>query len=127
MVVRLMDFSFALDTPVTAGRHTIRVENAGVEPHDLALMKLAPGRTIDDIQTWLNPERARRDAPSGEPPPSFESLVTGLGGIAVIRPTMEVFFDADLTPGDYALVCMTTAPDGRSHIEHGMIRQISVR
>jgi hypothetical protein len=126
IVVRLMDFSFALDTPVMAGRHTIRVENAGVEPHDLALMKLAPGKTDEDVQTLLNPERARRAAPSGEPPPSFDALVTGLGGIAAIRPKMEAFFEADFTPGKYVLVCMATAPDGRSHIEHGMIREISI-
>jgi hypothetical protein len=24
------------------------------------------------------------------------------------------------------MVCMATAPDGRSHIEHGMIRQVTV-
>lgn len=126
MVVRLMDFSFALDTPLTAGHHTIRVENAGVEPHDLVLMKLAPGRSVEDVQLWLNPERARREAPAGEPPPSLESLGTPAGGLAAIRPGMESFFEADFTPGEYVLMCMATAPDGRSHIEHGMIRQISV-
>ncbi len=51
----------------------------------------------------------------------------GAGGIAAIRPGMDVFFETNLTPGEYLLVCMATAPDGRSHIEHGMIRQISVR
>ena len=74
VVVRLMDYSFALDGPLKAGRHTIRVENAGVEPHDLVLMKLAPGKTAEDIQTWLNPERARRPDQAVEPPPSFESM-----------------------------------------------------
>jgi hypothetical protein len=39
---------------------------------------------------------------------------------------MESFFNADITPGEYVLFCMATAPDGRSHIEHGMIRQITV-
>ncbi|HET9293176.1 MAG TPA: hypothetical protein VFO06_02715 [Gemmatimonadales bacterium] len=126
MVVRLMDYSFALDTPLRAGRHTIRVENAGVEPHDLVLMKLAPGKTADDVETWLNPERARRADQAGEPAPSLESLGTGAGGIAAIAPGMESFFEADLSPGEYVLVCMTTAPDGRSHIEHGMIRQVNV-
>ena len=63
--IRLMDFSFALDTPLTAGRHTVRVENGGIEPHDLVLMKLAPGKTVDDIRTWLNPERARRASRPG--------------------------------------------------------------
>jgi hypothetical protein len=126
IVVRLLDYSFALDTPVRAGHHTIRVENAGVEPHDLALMKLVPGKTIDDVQTWLNPERARRADQAGRAPPPLDSLVTGIGGIAAIAPKMESFFEADFSPGEYVLVCMATAPDGRSHIEHGMIRQISV-
>ena len=127
VVIRLMDFSFAVDTPLKAGRHTIRVENAGAEPHDLVLLKLAPGKSIDDVRTVLNPERARRADQAKNPPPPFESLGTGAGGIAVIAPGMQSFFDADLTAGEYAMVCMTTAPDGRSHIEHGMIRQMTVR
>ena len=127
LVVRLMDFSFALDSLVPAGRHTIRVENAGVEPHDLVMLKLAPGTTVADIVTALNPERARRAGQSGEPPPPLESLGTGAGGIAAIAPGMESFFEADLSPGEYVLVCMATAPDGRSHIEHGMVKQIRIR
>ena len=126
LVIRLLDFSFALDSSVPAGRHTIRVENAGVEPHDLVLMKLAPGKTAEDVATWLNPERARRADQSAKPPPPLESLGTGAGGIAAIAPGMESFFEADFTPGEYVLVCMATASDGRSHIEHGMIRQIRV-
>jgi hypothetical protein len=74
----------------------------------------------------MNPERARRANPS-EPLPSFESLGTGAGGIAAIAPRMESFFEADFAPGEYVLLCMATAPDGRSHIEHGMVRQVSVR
>ena len=58
--VRLLDFSFEVPAPLTAGKHTVRVENAGVEPHDLVLMKLAPGKTIEDVERWLNPEQARR-------------------------------------------------------------------
>ena len=125
-VVRLEDFSFAVDAPLRAGRHTIRVENAGVEPHDLVLMKLAPGKTVEDVRTWMNPERARRAENAGDPGPSLESLGSLAGGIAAIRPTMEVFFEANLTPGEYVLICMATAPDGRSHIEHGMIQHLTV-
>ncbi len=126
LVVRLLDFSFDVGTPIRAGRHTVRVENAGVEPHDLVVMKLAPGRTIQDLQTWMNPERARRPGQAEEPPPPLETVGTGAGGIAAIAPGMASYFEADLTPGEYVLLCMATAPDGRSHIEHGMIRQVSV-
>ena len=44
-----------------------------------------------------------------------------------MRSSMEAFFETTLTPGEYVLICMTTAPDGRSHIEHGMIQQITVQ
>lgn len=127
MVVRLLDYSFALDEPVRPGRHTVRVENAGVEPHDLVLMKLAPGKTMADMRTWMNPERARRADQSEDPAPSLETLGRGAGGIAAIAPGMASFFDASFTAGEYVLICMATAPDGRSHVEHGMIQQISVR
>jgi len=127
LVIRLMDFSFALDSAVLAGRHTIRVENAGAEPHDLVMIKLAPGKSAADLVTAMNPERARRPGQAAEPPPPLESLGTGAGGIAAIAPGMESFFEANLSPGEYVLLCMATAPDGRSHIEHGMVKQFRIQ
>jgi hypothetical protein len=125
-VIRLADFSFASDAPIVAGRQTVRVVNDGKEPHDLVIFKLAPGKTADDMRKAMNPERARRPDEKDEPPPPLESLGTGAGGIAAIRSGMEVFFDANFTPGEYVMLCMATAPDGRSHIEHGMIKQMTV-
>lgn len=124
--IRLSDFAFAVEAPLKPGRHTIRVENAGAEPHDLSLMKLAPGRTIDELRDWMNPERARRRHDAKAPPPPLEAIGSVAGGIAVISPGMSAYFDTTLTPGDYVLFCMATAPDGRSHIEHGMMQQIKV-
>jgi hypothetical protein len=126
-VIRLMDFSFTVDSQLTVGRHTIRVENTGLEPHDLVVMKLAPGETLEQVRSFLNPERARRPGEAGQPLPPLKSLELLAGGIAVIAPGMHVFFQTDLTPGDYVLVCMTTAPDGRAHIEHGMIQQLRIQ
>ena len=126
-VIRLMDFSFTVDSQLTAGRHMIRVENAGPEPHDLVMLKLAPGETLEQVRSFLNPERARRPGEAGQPLPPLKSLELLAGGIAVIAPGMHVFFQTDLTPGEYVLVCMTTAPDGRAHIEHGMIQQIRIQ
>lgn len=77
------------------------------------MMKLEAGKTIEDLRGWL------REA-NGPPP------FTPAGGVAVLAPGMEAYFETDLTPGDYALVCMATAQDGRTHIEHGMMQQIRV-
>jgi hypothetical protein len=125
-VIRLSDYAFAIESRLGAGRHTIRVENAGTQPHDVGILKLVPGRTIEDVRRWLNPERARRSDAANDPPPPLETIGTSAGGIAVIGPGMSVYFDRDLTPGDYVLFCMVTAPDGRSHIEHGMIQPLRI-
>jgi hypothetical protein len=124
--IRLMDFTFTTDSALKAGRRTIRVENVGIEPHDLVMMKLAPGETLEDVRAFMNPEAARRPGAPPLPPQPPKSLENGTGGIAAIASGMHVFFEADLTPGDYILICMATAPDGRAHIEHGMIRQIRI-
>ena len=124
--IRLKDFSFELDSVILSAEHTVRVENAGAEPHDLVVMKLAPGKTAADLMRSMNPERARRPGQAAEPPPSPFSVATGAGGNAVIAPGMETFFSANWGPGEYVLLCMTTAPDGRSHIEHGMVKQFRI-
>ncbi|MFN2315507.1 MAG: hypothetical protein ABR551_08390 [Gemmatimonadales bacterium] len=124
--IRLMDYAFAIDTPLTIGQHTVRVENTGMEPHDLVLLKLVPGKTVEDVVRSLNPERARRADQRDQPAEPLPSIASLAGGIAVIRPGMEAFFPATLTSGEYVLVCMTTAPDGRSHIEHGMVQHIRI-
>lgn len=47
----------------------------------------------------MNPERARR--PGGPEPDQGPPGVTLAGGVAVIAPGMEAFFEAELMPGDY--------------------------
>ena len=126
--IRLVDHGFTPDSSLMkARRHTIRIENTGGEPHDMNMMKLSPGRTLADAQRSLNPERARRPGEKDEPPLPLHELGSMVGGVAAMAPSMSAYFDAELTPGEYLLFCMVTAPDGRSHIEHGMIRQISVQ
>lgn len=91
------------------------------------MMKLAPGKTAKDVARSLNPERARRPDQKDQPAEPLETLVRpGGGGVAAIRPGMEVFFTTTLTPGEYVLICMATGPDGLSHIEHGMVQQIRI-
>lgn len=125
--IHLSDYAFTPEAPLTPGQHRIRVVNDGAEPHDLSLLKLAEGKTVDDVRAWLDPERARREVPAKPLEVPLDNLDGVGGGVAAMAPGMEAYVEATLTPGEYVLACMVTAPDGRSHIEHGMIRQISVR
>jgi hypothetical protein len=115
VTITMVDYAFGLSAPLTAGQHVIRVENQGLEGHEVILMRLAPGKTLEDIQIWLGDPRG--------PPPISSSV----GGVVLEEAgAEEAYFEAELMPGDYVLLCTLTAPDGRSHSEHGMILQIRV-
>jgi hypothetical protein len=110
----LNDYSFATTPAISAGRRTIRVENAAAQPHHVDIVKLAPGKTAQDALAWSR---------THEGPPPAELF----GGATAIAPGQVNFVTADFTPGDYAFFCFVPdAKDGKSHVAHGMVRQIRV-
>ncbi|HET8621923.1 MAG TPA: hypothetical protein VFM14_00020 [Gemmatimonadales bacterium] len=116
VAIHLTEYGFSLSRPLEAGRQMIRVENTGSESHEVAVIKLPPGKTEQDIRDWFrNPEKP--------PPVSMESV---MGGLTSLASGATAYFELDVTRGEYVLFCLVTAPDGRSHVEHGMIRQIGV-
>ena len=90
-----------------------RVENAGAEPHEVGLVKLAPGTTMQDFEAWTQ-------NPQGPPPAS------SVGGVSSLVANTEAYFEVELTAGEYVLLCFVTAPDGRPHTAHGMIQHIRI-
>jgi hypothetical protein len=106
--VSLSDYSFTLAQPLRAGHHTFRVVNSATQPHELELIKLAPGKTAKDLAAWVK-------SPTGPPP------ATGIGGITPISAGAPVYFTADITPGNYVFFCFVPdSKDGKPHVEHGM-------
>jgi hypothetical protein len=105
--VTLNDYSFKLSRPLTAGSHTFRVVSEANQPHELELIKLAPGKKASDVLAWIQ-------NPKGPPPGE------GIGGTAPAVKGVPVYFKADLSAGDYVLVCFVPGPDGKPHFAHGM-------
>jgi hypothetical protein len=106
--IALSDYAFTLAKPLTAGHHTFRVVNTATQLHELELIKLAPGKTAKDVVAWIK-------SPKGPPPAS------GVGGITPAANGAAVYFTADITPGNYLLMCfLPDAKDGKPHVEHGM-------
>lgn len=68
----------------------IRVENAGAEPHEVGLLKLAPGKTIEDFEAWIQ-------NPQGPPP------ANSIGGVSSLAANTNAYFEVDLASGDYVL------------------------
>lgn len=114
LTVKLVDYDFQFSTPLAAGHHTIRVENAGQQWHEMVLVKLGPGKTGMDFAAWAQKM-------TGTPPGEIH------GGITGILPGAHVFIVTDLTPGDYALMCFfPDVKDGQPHLAHGMVKTITV-
>lgn len=120
IVMTLRDYDFDFSTPLTAGTHTLRVENTAAQPHEIFLARLNEGKTLDDLVTWLGQMEA--GAVEG-PPPALP-----LGGVAGMDPGERNWFTVELTPGEYALLCFVPdVGDGRPHLAHGMMRQLTVQ
>jgi hypothetical protein len=114
IVVKLVDYDFELSAPLTAGRHTLRVENAAGQPHEIALIRLKEGKGPMDFAAW-------GEKPTGPAPGSL------FGGVSGIMPGAHAFATVDLPPGDYALMCFVPdMKDGKPHFVHGMAKRIKV-
>lgn len=114
ITIKLTDYAFDITGPLTAGRHVVRIEDAGPQMHELVFVKLEPGKTVEQAVAWL-------EKPVG-PPPS-----TIINGASPMTAGMANTTTVDLTPGDYGLICFVPdAKDGKPHIVHGMIKQITV-
>jgi hypothetical protein len=113
--IKMLDYDYQLSQPLTPGRHTIRVENAGPQLHELALLKLAPGKTAADFAAW--DKAGMKGAPPAEP----------VGGVVGLDKGGSATFTVDLTAGDYALMCfIPDSKDGKLHYMHGMMKPIKV-
>jgi hypothetical protein len=115
VTMKLADYAFGLSTPLQAGKRTIRVENAGPQLHEVALARLAPGKSLQDFIAW------ETGGEKGPPP------VVLLGGVSPIEPGAAATFSADLTPGEYVLLCfIPDRGDGKPHLMHGMAQQLTI-
>ncbi|HEY0038446.1 MAG TPA: hypothetical protein VGB66_17230 [Longimicrobium sp.] len=111
----LRDYSYEISPAITAGRRTIRVDNAAAQPHEVVVVRLAPGKSAADMLAWL--------AKMQGPPPGMP-----VGGTTLLSQGASNDVTATFQPGEYALLCMAPdAADGKPHVAHGMVRQITVR
>lgn len=112
--VTMTDYAWEVSTPITTGKHVIRLENAAVQPHEMFIVKLAPGKTAMDYVTWA-------EKPAGPPPGD------AMGGTTAMTKGMPAFVSIDFAPGEYAMICfIPDAKDGKPHFVHGMIKQFKV-
>jgi uncharacterized cupredoxin-like copper-binding protein len=112
------DFVFdGTPTSLPAGQTTVTFKNAGSQSHEMSLVKLNPGVTLDQLRTVLSSSTP----PSGPPPFTSEG---GMGGIA---PGATGQTTVNLSAGTYALICNIPDPaTGKPHVALGMLAGLTV-
>lgn len=102
--IALHDYSISIPNDMHAGRHVFRVNNEGSVTHDVELFRLSPGADTTDVMAWV------------EKPAVGSARAYPLGGIVGEDQGLHSYFDADLTPGDYMLLCWM--PDAKTGVPH---------
>lgn len=114
LTIQLLDFAYAFSSGIEAGPQIWEVENDGDVIHEIALIKLNDGATMDDVEAYMH-------APEGPPP------FANVGGLQAIDPGTSGWVHLDLAPGDYVAVCHIPDPaSGKTHIELGMVMPFTV-
>lgn len=115
LVITAKDYTWDVSAPITAGTHTIRMENAGPQLHEVQIFQLAPGKATTDFTAWL------QGGMKGEPP------AKPVGGFAGPTPGGHGFFTTTFAPGTYVFVCFVPDKgDFKPHVMHGMVKEITV-
>ncbi|MCB9176436.1 MAG: hypothetical protein H6648_04685 [Caldilineae bacterium] len=110
------DFAFDAPETIAAGAHTINFVNAGQQDHEIVVVKLDEGATIEDFAAAFGP-----DAPPGPPPGRTVSGTVG------ITPGSNQSFDTSFESGSYALICFFPDPaSGAPHFALGMTHPFTV-
>lgn len=113
--VRESDYRIDMPDTLAAGHHIFQVDNDGPHDHDLAVLRVLPGHTEAQIETWLLKPRMS-DAP-----------VQALGGTVGQSRWSHTEFATDLAPGRYLFLClMKDATSPKPHFERGMLKQVTV-
>lgn len=116
--VTLADYNFLGADSLPAGKTTVEVTNGGPQSHELTVIRLKNGVTIDQLKTLLLSDTA----PPGPPP------IDDVGGIGALSVGNKGWAELDLSAGSYAFLCFVPdAKTGQPHAALGMIKAISVR
>lgn len=114
VLVGLYDFAFGIPLEIPAGDNVWRVENFGMQWHEMAIIPIDPEMSINEVRMMLMAES--EDLPAYTWSPSSEGEVAWL--------------NVELEPGTYAVACflpdISEDSEGHLHLEEGMLQIITV-
>lgn len=105
-----------LKGPVATGRVEVVLRNAGSMPHQAALLRLHPGVTAAQFKAIV--------ASAGDG--AGLALADPMGGAGTISPGGRQVSWQLLKAGNYLAACFVQGPDGKSHLDLGMLASFTV-
>jgi hypothetical protein len=105
------EYSFELsETPTAPGEATFTLDNVGEEPHALIVARINEGFTLDEANELQGRKGSAEILGQAEAGPSEQG-----------KP-----IDAELTAGNYGLVCPLSTRDGESHYDLGQNAEFTI-
>lgn len=116
VTINMTDFQFAMPAEIKAGKQVWKIINDGPQPHEIIIIKLADGKTLEEAYAWFA-------KPEGPQPFSMA------GGMQAMNPgTPAGYINLDLQPGNYVVTCdIPDAASGKPHSELGMVMPFTVK
>lgn len=111
--IHTSEYKFTMPA-VAAGTHTFRFVNDGKEVHEVHVMRLDEGATMEQVMAAFAPGATA-------PPPA-----TSVGGPGALSPGLYDYWTVTLEPGRYMVVCFVPAPDGQPHAMKGMMTEWTI-
>jgi hypothetical protein len=105
------EYSFELsETPTAPGEATFTLDNVGEEPHALIVARINEGFTLDEANELEGRKGSAEILGQSDAGPGQQG-----------KP-----IDAELTAGNYGLVCPLSTKDGESHYELGQKAEFAI-
>jgi len=113
VTINATEYAFGAPDTIPAGLTTFRMVSEGREPHQ-AVVAGAPGKTFAELEAALLREG---------PIPDWLTIPAGPGVVAAGDSSIVT---ANVSPGNYLILCFIPSLDGKPHIMKGMYRRLVV-
>ncbi|MFO7662743.1 MAG: hypothetical protein R6X18_09130 [Chloroflexota bacterium] len=123
VTIDMVDFNFVVPSEIESGPKVWQINNKGTQWHEMAVVKLDEGVTVNDLVDMLMLEGASEEPPSFEGAPFEEVAFWAPNG-----PGETGWVTWDLPPGEYTVICFLPDVNGdmTPHVAHGMVGQLTV-
>jgi hypothetical protein len=119
LTVKSGEYTYQFSGSPKAGWTQINFENDGIEYHMMAIFPLKKGVTVAQLT-----KAAESPDPSSFDPIAGKGQV--FGAPTFLAPGAKSTTITKLAAGHYGVLCFIPAPDGQSHIAHGMVKTFDV-